>query len=375
MNLNWHGVTADGQGYSGTGGEYCVALDRAGLDVRMMTPSTKKEKVIIYGNASEPMQKLLRKPYVRGDFGVAHGLPHTFSDLHKIDYKYKIGFTMFETTKIPEAEIWGGKGGAVANINKLDMLWTPSQFCKELFEKEGITIPIRVIHNGINTERYPLMDREPRKVFTFLMLGTLTERKNPGAAIAAFLSLFKDNPDVRLILKTQSGTLGHLTFPYKNLTIVDRLSTHEEVLSYYYDADCFVFPTRGEGFGVPPIEAMATGIPAIIPTHTGLAEYASEDYCYLIDNGPTIKATRFPKKWGDVGEYWDPSYEELKAQMWHIYTHQDEAREKGRKAADFIRKNFNYEKIAGDIIKTLKELEDDQSGKGSKQHRRSSAVR
>lgn len=356
MILNWHGILADGQGYSGSANEFALALDQAGVDVRVMTPSQKKGTGIDYHNAPPAVQKILDKPYAKGKVGVAYGLPNMFGDLERLEYDTKIGFTMFETNKLPDGEIWGGPGGGVAQMNRMDRMWTPSQFCKDLFIESGVTVPIDVINIGINTDRFPLLEREDDGVFTFLMLGTLTSRKDPGSAISAFINLFKDNPKVRLIMKTQSGTLGAISFPYDNIEIIDRLSTHEEILDLYRKADCFVFPSRGEGFGMPPMEAMSTGIPAIFPRNTGMLEFANEDDCLLIDSNQLIKADRFPKKWGDVGYFWQCDFDQLQAKMLWAYENQDEVRKMGLAASKRIHRDFNYDRIGNDIIKVLEDL-------------------
>lgn len=352
MRLNWIGSYMQGQGYSGSAENILVSLSKLGVDVTTLTFNNKKQ------NLTNSGRKISKQVFRLADIGLAYGFPNSFSSL--MHNKYKVGWTMFETTKCPSGRnTWAGKTGNWLDcLEDLDLLLSPSTYCKELFVKEGAQLPIEVVPLGVNIEMYPFIKRERgKKPFTFLMLGTLTLRKNPGYALDAFLMLFKNNRDARLILKTQDGTLGHLSMPYDNVEIIDRRATPEEMLNYYKEADCFLFPSRGEGFGLPPLEAMSTGIPAIFPNHTGMIDFANEDYSYIIKGWEEKKAVRFPKEWGDVGNWFDPSYNELKDLMKYVFEHQDEAYEKGIKASEWVRNNWTYEHSAKKLIEVLSRFE------------------
>lgn len=348
--LNWLGSFSQGQGYSGSSEKMAVAVNKL-LDVRVMTFTADVER-----NITNAGKELIKKPFQVGKWGICYGVPNSFTSL--IHQKYKIGFTMFETDTIPHSlhpNEWSGKTGQAKDIiNNLDMLFVPSQHNKAIFKKEGVTIPIEVVNLGVDVEAFPKMIRPKRKKFTFLILGTLTIRKNVGAVLAAFIELFKDNPDVELIIKTTSGTIGHIAFPYKNIKIIDRYATPEETLELYNKADCFVFPSRGEGFGLPPLEAMATGLPTIFAANTGMLEYAHKDYNYPVKVSHLAKAVRFPKKWGEVGNWYEIDYQAFKETMLYVYNNQEEAYKKGLAAADWVRERWTYENTAKRIVELLK---------------------
>jgi glycosyltransferase involved in cell wall biosynthesis len=342
--INWYGTLAQGQGYSGSSEKIAIALDKY-FDVRVMSFTE-----YVRSNLTEEGKKLRDKPFIMADTGIICGFPNAFNTVMN---KNKIGITMFETDKLPRggsSNDWAGMSGNPEEpINKMDTLIVPCQHNKSLFAREGVTIPIEVVPFGVDTKQFEKYERPKRDTFTFLMLGTLTIRKNPGMVLSAFLELFKDRPDVRLVLKTSSGTLGHIQMPYDNIKIIDRYSTVDELKCIYRDADAFVFPSRGEGFGLPPLEAMATGLPTIIADNTGMSDYADERYNYPIPVAEKKKAIRFPKKWGNVGNWYEPDYDALKDAMREVESNRNESYKKGLLAADWVRENFTFDKTAEKI--------------------------
>ena len=349
--LDYIGTPSGGQGYSGSIELTIIALNKI-IDVYSVALNRTPKK-----NISAPMKKIKTKPFVLTDVGIYHGFPLILSGTFN---KFNVIYTMFETDTLPSGKDWAGEyGDAIKIINeKADLLFVPCKHNVELFKNSGVTVPIEIIPNGVQTDLYPYYDRSKRPKdhkFTFFMHGTLTLRKNPGMVISAFANLFKDNPDVKLVLKTQSGTLGHMQFvDMGNIEVIDALWTQEQLNKAMQDADCYVFPSRGEGFGLPPLEAMSTGLPTIVSDNTGLSDYAKEPYCLPI---PTIKkspAQRYPKPWGYVGNWYEPDYYTLKKHMLWVYEHQDEAREMGELASEYVQNNWTYDHTAEKIVKAIR---------------------
>lgn len=351
LKLNWFGNLSAGQGYSGSSEQTALALQRAGVDVRV----TSFQSNVPNKNISKAGHRLKSKPFEKADVAVCHGFPNAFSSIQ--GWKFRVGYTMFETDKLPDGHNdWTGNHDTPAQAinSQLDLLFVPCEHNVGMMRDNGITIPIEVAPNGVHPQDFPLMDRPKRETFTFLMMATLTLRKNPGQVISAFASLFRDIPEARLVLKTQSGTLSHLQFEgMGNIEIIDELVDAKRMKQIMFDADCFVFPSRGEGFGMPPIEAMATGLPTIIADNTGMRDYSDDRYNYTVKSAGKSPALKYPPKWGNCGNWYESDYEDLKAKMWHVYTNQDEARAKGIASATFVRENFSYEVVAQKFIEGI----------------------
>lgn len=114
---------------------------------------------------------------------------------------------------------------------------------------------------------------------SFLMVGTIEPRKGHLQTIAAFERLWRENMDVNLVIVGQEGW-KHLpdnqrrTIPriVETIRIHDELNTRlfwlrgisDEYLEKVYGAAaCLIFPSEGEGFGLPLIEAAQHGLPII----------------------------------------------------------------------------------------------------------------
>ncbi|WP_129633115.1 glycosyltransferase family 4 protein [Candidatus Oscillochloris fontis] len=115
----------------------------------------------------------------------------------------------------------------------------------------------------------------------FFYAGTLSPRKNVRVLIEAFGRVSRDLPHDLVI----TGGPGYREVPYDDLleryAIAHRvrrlgLVSREDLIALYHEADAFIFPSRYEGFGIPPLEAMACGCPVISSRATSLAEVVGQ---------------------------------------------------------------------------------------------------
>jgi glycosyltransferase involved in cell wall biosynthesis len=113
-----------------------------------------------------------------------------------------------------------------------------------------------------------------------LFLGTIQPRKNIEKLIEAF-ELLKDG-NLQLILVGKKGWLYEPIFkriersPKKNKIVYIDFATKEESPILYKGAQCFVLPSLYEGFGIPVIEAMASGTPVVVSNVTSLPEIVGD---------------------------------------------------------------------------------------------------
>ena len=190
--------------------------------------------------------------------------------------QYRIGYTPWESTEIPE--LW------VQKMNAMDEIWTTSNFCKDIFEQNGVKVDL-VLPHGINSDVYPIVHRELNDTFYFLHIGGPTERKGGQMVMDAFVELFDGQDNVKLIMKVndhsearwrdRNGVYRGSPESHSQVIFIKDELTLEQMSALYAKAHCCVYPSNGEGFGLIPFQAIATGCPTILTNATGMKDFAN----------------------------------------------------------------------------------------------------
>jgi glycosyltransferase involved in cell wall biosynthesis len=178
--------------------------------------------------------------------------------------------------------------------------------------------------------------------------------------LQAYGDAFMPDDDVTLVVKD----LGSRSFYSHNTRLGDvqqfaarnsaphTLVVTEEMddaalAALYRGADVFVLPYRGEGFGMPLIEAMACGKPIITTGKGPAAEFCSAEEGYLLPAREVPVPEPAPPL-GQLSREWtwfEPDAAVLAQTMRHVYEHRDEAAARGQKAAAAIQRGFTWERI------------------------------
>jgi glycosyltransferase involved in cell wall biosynthesis len=276
-----------------------------------------------------------------------------------------IGFSMFETTAIPYS--WVQKIN-----NNCERIIVPCHQNKKAFEDSGVKVQIEVIPLGVDFADFDYIDRDinEEEDFVFGIMGGLTHRKGTDLLVKAFKHVFQGNKKAKLLIKTFTQEKYPTFVPYltpdemrgKDPQIIfisekwDAKRMHED---FWGNLDCFVFPTRGEGFGLPPVEAMATGLPVIGTNWSGMEMFMRKSHSYpigytLVDVPHEKAGFGYPEELRAPGQQWaEPDFDDLCKQMEHVYTHRAEAKKKGKLASEWVRKNFSADVVAKQIVDYL----------------------
>ncbi len=177
-------------------------------------------------------------------------------------------------------------------LGRSDAFVVPSEFVKgELVEVFGIdTGKVRVIYHGIDDSVFFPSQSEKEKFILFV--GSLQPRKN----LKALLDAYKLLPDyVRRefklkIVGAESWKSSDLFKGIRKLgdrvEVMDSVRSDEELAKLYRKAYLFVFPSLYEGFGFPPLEAMACGCPVAVSNVSSLPEVCGDAALYFNPREP-----------------------------------------------------------------------------------------
>ncbi len=147
---------------------------------------------------------------------------------------------------------------------------------------------ISVIYEGIDHQVFKPVPRRLVDYPYLLFVGSEYPRKNFVGLLKAF-SRLKSEPrfkDLKLIKVGKPGRPGaelreHSLQAINELNLLGEVVftgyvAGEELPAYYSGAECFILPSLYEGFGLPPLEAMACGCPVIVSNVASLPEIAGE---------------------------------------------------------------------------------------------------
>jgi glycosyltransferase involved in cell wall biosynthesis len=165
----------------------------------------------------------------------------------------------------------------------VDEVWVPSEFVRAMYLRAGLESDrVHVVPNGVDLDRFTPegprleLDVGGRDGIRFLFVGGAIGRKGIDVLLAAWQTAFAGRDDVTLVVKdfgsggvyrnADRSALEALAASGSAPRVVhlDRDLPVDELAALYRACDVLVHPYRGEGFAMPVLEAMATGLPVIV---------------------------------------------------------------------------------------------------------------
>lgn len=359
LKINWVGPYFADSSLAIVNKNICRHLEQAHhINLRKEIPETEKHLIDVTGERGF-------SPFSKPDLTISHQWPPNWSKAKSGQW---VCMQPWEFGAIPRE--W-----YIPMKYWVDEIWVYSLYNKESYVRSGIpedkvhVIPLGVDENIFHPEVEALSLESSS--FQFLFVGGTIGRKGIDILIEAYLNEFSKDDDVCLFIK-DTGTQSF----YKGITLeklileamsdsnnprivyMDKDFSESELAGLYKACDCLVHPYRGEGFGLPIVEAMACGIPVIVPNKGACRGFCSDETVFFV---PSREEVLTEKKVGNLDTvdypWWlsiDP--EDLQQVMRFAYENHTLVKEKGQKASKHILSTFTWEKSAQRVSDRIQRL-------------------
>lgn len=268
-------------------------------------------------------------------------------------------FAVFETTTLPRAYL--------STLMLADAIWVMSGWGRQVLISNGVPpSQIDVVPEGVDPEMFrpqPSTQVHSGRAFRFLCIGKYEERKGYRQLFEAFKMSFHGDRGTELIVKADyfidherkhaALVAGLSHFGCENIRSVSGRMSTAELANLYRSADAFVFPSRSEGWGLPLIEALSSGLPAIAVNYSGQSEYLSaipELFLAVKHKMVPIMDPEIRRFWptddGDLGLWAEADVNDLALKMKDMRNDISRWREKAATASHLLRAEFSWARAA-----------------------------
>lgn len=314
------------------------------------------------------LKQILARPIPENALHICHILGSHFK--RNPNARVSIGRTMFETDRLPES--W------VERCRQMDLIWVPTEFNVETFSTSGVPreklrvlpSPIEVAHYEPGCEPIAI---EGARGFNFLSVFDWTLRKGWDLLLCAYVAEFQPQEDVALVLKVHSsrdpsgkqiaaeitsfltGELGCDLNRIPDIVLHDVTLPDDRMQHLYQACDCYVMPTRGEGWGRPFVEAMAMEMPVIGTPWSGPSAFMTQENSLLLDYTLVdIPPAGYAETPFYEGHRWaEPSLPHLRRQMRRAFEDRSGGRELGEQARADVEARFDIRPVIATLLHEL----------------------
>jgi glycosyltransferase involved in cell wall biosynthesis len=364
-------------GYGTAARRYLAGLGKAGVPLTWTPLVHRKSQRMWYApfegrSTGDPEMDAFCNRRIGYDTLILHTVPEYYPLWAERERGKKIiGCTVWETDGIPDH--WADL------LNKVDHLFVPCRWNREVFKKCGVTTPVDVIPHIVAGEALPECPR-PEGIgpddYVFYTIGAWTARKAIGMTVRSYLDTFDADDPVVLIVKTTERdftrrfmkrffgsthrSLRMITRRYRRparIRLITEEVSDEDILKIHAAADCYVSLCRSEGWGLGAFDAAGFGRPVIITGFGGQLDYLPRDLAFLVDYSTVAVEDAAGRKSYSRNQNWaEPDIAHGSALMRYVFDHRDTAGARGRALREHVRKNFGESLITGKMIDAVSRI-------------------
>jgi glycosyltransferase involved in cell wall biosynthesis len=181
--------------------------------------------------------------------------------------------------------------------DQMDVVFAPSTFYREQLIEAGLSpTKVKIMRRGVDTDRFSPAHRDPafwerfglERATTLVYVGRVSEEKNVERLLKDFVRLRETHRNVQLAIVGDGPQLVELERRYRRQDVAFTGALRgDDLATAYASADLFVFPSTTDTFGNVVLEAMASGLPAIVTDRGGPQEIVVDEHTGLVVNADT----------------------------------------------------------------------------------------
>ncbi len=255
-----------------------------------------------------------------------------------------------------------GKKNVIKNLSRADAIICPSHFATTAFMEAPIDVPIYVVNFGIKPDEFRYVDRDWDGCLNFLHAGVIQYRKGSWMVPEAFI-MSLEGKDAKLTIASprSSPMFTQMQMEYGRHQQIEFICNRSEsACSLYFNNHIYVSPHLSEGFGLMPVEAMATGMAGLIARCSSPREYFSTQYGMWIEmseNYAPVDAC-LP----DTTGFWRlPDVGSLADAMTESYRNKEDMKRRGIAASKYVRENMTWNHTINGIKQIIVEVLDEKN--------------
>ena len=171
---------------------------------------------------------------------------------------------------------------------------------------------------------------------------------------------FKNNPYARLKLHGRAADKEYLDnlkkkirkSKTKNIEIINQVLSATEYLEFLKSLDCMVVLSRGEGFSVPPREALALGLPCILAYNTAHKTLCKSGLFCCVPSQIT-QPSLLPSSWGYIGNDFNCTVQDVRKALREVYNKYNYYLEKAHEGRSWVQQ-YTWNNLKPRIINLIK---------------------